>query len=94
MMEDVFESVTWKLLEGADPSGTDLEGGWILKYGYHRKNTCISVQFCVYLLANQNPPWSSYHAFITGHLNASGKPIGVRLVGTKKLGANVLLSVC
>ena len=43
MMEDVVESVTWKLLEGAEPGGTDSEylQGWLIKHRDHRKELVL-----------------------------------------------------
>ena len=49
-------------------------------YNYSRK-LCISVEYFVEWLSNQNPPWDSYQEFVSGRLIALDKLPGVRPVG-------------
>ena len=75
IMEDVVESVARTLLGSLGPGGTDPEAlqGWILKFREYRKKLCISVEIFVDWLANKNPPWVSYCAFMSGCLIALDK---------------------
>ena len=82
--EGVVKLVARKLSESLGPSGTDLESlqKQILKLWEDSKNIYISVKSFVDWLANTNPPWSAYCAFMSGLLIEIEKqpiifPVGV-----------------
>ena len=62
IMESVVKSVARKLYGIIGTGGIDSEAlqGWLLKFWYHRKKLCVSVESFVAMLANQNPPWAAY----------------------------------
>ena len=62
IMENVVKSVARKLYGIIGTGGIDPEDlqGWLLKFWYHRKNNCVSVESFVAWLANHNPPWAAY----------------------------------
>ena len=80
--EDVVELVAKKLSGSAGPGDTHLDAlqGWLLKFGYTEK-LCISVNYFVVWLANQNPLWDACGEFMSGRLIALYKLPGLRLVG-------------
>ena len=82
--EGVVKLVARKLWASLGPSGMDLESlqKQILKLWEDSKNIYISVEGFVDWLANTNPPWSAYCAFMSGLLIAIEKqpitfPVGV-----------------
>ena len=85
--EDLVDSVAQKVLGSAGPGGMDSEvlQGWLIKFGDHRKKQFISVKYFVYWLANQNPPWDTYLAFMFFRLIALDKVPGVRPVGVGEM---------
>ena len=84
--EDSVKSVVRKLSESAGPAGTDLKylQGWLLKFGYHSKKLCISVESFVDWLENQSPPWFTYMGFMSGCMIALNKLPGVCPVGARE----------
>ena len=56
--EDVVKSVARNFSVSTGPSVTYLEAlhGWLLKFGYHIKKLCISVEYFMDWLDIQNPP--------------------------------------
>ena len=84
--KDVVESVTWKLSSSVGAGGIYSEAlqGWLLKFGYHSKKLCISVEYYMYWLANQKPLFSIYQSFISGRLITLDKLPFVRLVGFRE----------
>ena len=65
---------------------TDSEAllGWILKSRDHIKKLYISVEYFVNWMANQNPPWAAYQAFMPGRLMTLDKLPGVNPVGVRE----------
>ena len=57
IMEDVVESAAHKILGSAGPGGMELEAlqGWLLKFGDHRKELCISFESLVEWMSNKIP---------------------------------------
>ena len=54
--------------------------GWILKFREDSKKLLTSVETSVDWIANQNPPWTAYPEFMSGHLVALNKHMGVHPV--------------
>ena len=58
---------------------------WLLKFEDHSKKLLINVESFLYWLANQNPPWDAYKAFMFGHLISLEKLTGVCPVGAGEI---------
>ena len=79
------ESVARKNSGSSGPGGTESEAlqGWLLKFGEDITRLHNIMETFVDWLANGNPPWVVYSAFMSGRLIALDKdpfvhPVGVR----------------
>ena len=86
MTEDVVKWDAQRRSGSAEPGGTDLEvlQEWIINSGDQSKTLPISVEYFLYLLANQNPPWATYRSFMSFHLMPLDKLPGVHLRDIKE----------
>ena len=85
-MEDVVELFMQLFSGNSGPRGMDSEAlqEWILKFGEDSQKRCTSVDFFVNWMANESPPWASYHAFMSGRLITIDRKTGMRPVGVRE----------
>ena len=84
--EDVVNLVAQKPSDNSGPGGTDSEDlqRWILKFREDIKKLRIHVEMFVEWIANNNPPWQVYFAFMSARLITPNKQPGVHHVGVRE----------
>ena len=97
--DNVVAVVAGRLLGGVGPGGTDSVSlqHWLLRFGAASRELRLIVADFGEWLYNGWPPWSAYHAMMSGRLIALEKCPGIRLVGIgetwRRLLAKCLLRV-
>ena len=82
VIKDTMMEVVGNIYGGDRMGGTDLVSlqHWILIFGAESRDMRLAVADLTEWLANQRPPWASYHALITGRLITLDKQLGSRPV--------------